>query len=94
MNKILNKKINNDLTNIIKSYLLISTKNVNNNKNKCFYQLLDKTEDILYDLNNNKCSDSLAKKYIFDLKNSKITHITIKYLGNTNFQYWTIRKIN
>jgi len=74
MNKILNTRINYNLTNIIGSYLLSTL----TNKYYFFNQLLYKTRDIVYDLNNNKCFDISSQMSYFRYFKSKIRHIIFK----------------
>jgi len=76
-------KINKDLINIVKSYLL-PLQTIKNNRNKYLIDLLRSTCNIKERLNNNYCIDYDGKEYN-NLDNSKITRLMI--------DYWTIKRM-
>lgn len=86
MNRILNNKINHDLTGIIRLYLLPSIEELNILKPKILDSLFDYTLNICSILRTNSCYDDTFKKTYYNLKNTKIVR-------DHKYQYWTIRKI-
>lgn len=81
MNKILNNKINSDLTCIISSYLLPSIRKLNLNN------LLNSTYSIYTSLRENHCYNNSYTVFYDNLKNSRI-------IKDPKYKYWTIRKEN
>lgn len=91
MNKSLINKINNDLINIIRGYLLPTIENIKLLNKDCFIDLHIDLQDIHYSLDHNFCfDDEFEEHYIssFTVENTKIRHIITPYQN-----YWTVRKL-
>jgi len=86
MNKILNNKINSDLTRIIGLYVLSFSIPISFNTKNVMKELIMRTYEIKYSLKQNVCLDS-NYEFNYDLKNTKIKHIYMDYNS-----YWAIRK--
>jgi len=86
MNEILREKLNINIIDIVREYLLP----IKNTNRKIFKQLISKTWNILYNLNINACLDDKTNFYVDDLKNVKIKRI---FNSMTDDYYWSIRKI-
>lgn len=87
MNKILNNKINNDLTKIIGSYLL-PLSNMFEFYFQTLKQLIDRTSYIHLSLRCGDCMDHFGYKWFYDLKDTNIKCIkSVK-----DWHIWVIRK--
>lgn len=83
---ILNNKLNSDIINIMRSYLLPLDNDVKILKYSCLEKLLWETTGLRTDLNHNSCFNVSGSHYCDNLSNSKIKR-------NIYHKSWEIRKI-
>jgi hypothetical protein len=82
---ILDNKLNINIINIVKSYLLPLNNDVKFLKYSCLKKLMYETTGLRTDLNHNSCFDIYGLTYCDNLSNSKIKR-------NIYHQSWEIRK--
>jgi hypothetical protein len=78
-------KLNINIVNIVRSYTLPLTKDVNDKKYECIFRLIEKTKYIHLCLNSNICYNKSGEMCYDGLKYGKIKNI--------NNQFWSIRKV-
>ena len=87
MNRILNNKINSNITQIIGSYLLPSIRKLNILKTQNFSNLRNETYSILCSLRLNRCFNNFYNVSYDNFSNSKI-------IKDPKYNYWTIRNLS